>query len=63
LEKFLQICAYRKDNLPEMKVLNWTLQLCRGLAKIHEKAIVHRNIAPKYAFKLQFQIIVIRMLI
>jgi serine/threonine protein kinase len=48
LNNLLQNLANLKKPLKEIEVLNWTLQLARGLAKIHEKAIIHRNITPKY---------------
>jgi serine/threonine protein kinase len=41
---------YPKKILPEGDIITYMIQICEGLAYLHEKHIIHRDLKPKNIF-------------
>jgi len=46
LQTLLEKRALRRDPLPDKLIIEYFLQICEGLAAIHETGTAHRDIKP-----------------
>lgn len=46
----VEICRAEDSKIPEESVFGWVAQLCDALAYLHDRQILHRDVAPKNVF-------------